>query len=315
MDNNDKLFNKIKEASQNQELKDFAALDKVWSRVEDKLDHKALKTENKLWKKIAIAASFLLLFTIGYQILKPTEPVIIKDTEITVADTIQKKNIQPKTEKVIVNTNTPNPVIKENADKILEKELHKSAVAAKEIFVAPIPAADKSVIMNSVSVTSEDIQFTESEKNNSSFMKSKKSDALNVRRNRNFSEQNTDKEQIVKKEDPLYVINGKPITEKNENYKAKQSALSNLDPDEIEDIVVLKEPLYIINGEYYTELELFGPNPTSPYTPLNQQEIETISILQGEKATTAYGQQGNKGVVIITTKNGKPTKSATEKGK
>ena len=56
----------------------------------------------------------------------------------------------------------------------------------------------------------------------------------------------------------------------------------------------------------YTEQELFGPNPTSPYTPLSEQEIDSITVLQQEKAITIYGQKGKKGVVIISTKNGKP---------
>jgi len=313
MDNNDKLFNQIKEASHKQEAKDFAALDKVWSRVEDKLDHKALKKENKLWKKIAVAASFLLLFTVGYQLLKPMDPVNVKKNDITIADTIQKKTEPTEPQKAIVNTTVPNPVIKQNADKILQKELQKTVVAANETFVAPAPIAKKSVVMNSVSTASEDAPSAEFEKTNSGFIKSKKSDALSVSRSHDFSEQDINKEQVAKKDDPLYVVNGKPL--KNENDKAKQNGLSNLDPDEIEDIVVLKEPLYIINGQPYSELELFGPNPTSPYAPLNQQEIETLSILQGEKATAAYGSKGSKGVVIITTKNAKPTKSALEKGK
>ena len=314
MDNNDKLFNTIKEASHKQEAKDFAALDKVWSRVEDKLDHKALKKENKLWKKIAVAASFLLLLTIGYQIFKPTAAVNAIDNKITVADTIRQITMPIETQKAIVNTDVPNPAIKENAGKILEKALQKSAVVASEKVVAPAPMAEKSVVLNSVPVTSEDVQAVESDKTNGHFIKSKKSDALSVRRSADFSEQEVSKEQIPKKDDPLYVVNGKPLTGKSKNDTAKQSGLSNLDPDEIEDIVVLKEPLYIINGSQYSELELFGPDPTSPYAPLNQQEIETISILQGEKATAAYGQKGSKGVVIITTKNGKPIKSASGKG-
>ena len=65
-------------------------------------------------------------------------------------------------------------------------------------------------------------------------------------------------------------------------------------------------PLYIIDGIYYSENDLFGKNPTSPYAPLNEQEIKTITILQDLEATEKYGEKGKKGVVIITTKAGKP---------
>ena len=71
-------------------------------------------------------------------------------------------------------------------------------------------------------------------------------------------------------------------------------------------LVVLDAPLYIIDGIYYSEQDLFGKKPTSPYAPLDNQEIKTITILQDLEATSKYGEKGKKGVVIITTKNGKP---------
>ncbi|MGK4569125.1 hypothetical protein [Flavobacterium sp. 3HN19-14] len=117
-------------------------------------------------------------------------------------------------------------------------------------------------------------------------------------------------EAVQKNNNPLYVINGE-AADKNRG-KAAKSELSKLDPDDIESIEVLKEPLYIIDGKYYSEEELFGANPTSPYTPLDQQEIETVKVLKGDEATSAYGKKGEKGVVIITTKNKKP---AAVKGK
>ena len=63
----------------------------------------------------------------------------------------------------------------------------------------------------------------------------------------------------------------------------------------------------LIDGVYYSENDLFGKNPTSPYAPLNKQEIKTITVLQDLEATSKYGEKGKKGVVIITTKYGKPT--------
>lgn len=105
------------------------------------------------------------------------------------------------------------------------------------------------------------------------------------------------KKKSIKKDDPLLVIDDKAEDLQN---------IGKLNPEDVESIVVLAEPLYIINGVEYSEKEVFGPNPTSPYSPLNEQDIETISILQKEKATEIYGKKGEKGVVIITTKNGKP---------
>ncbi len=89
-------------------------------------------------------------------------------------------------------------------------------------------------------------------------------------------------------------------------YSSKM--LSILPPEVIEDISFLRNPLYLINGREYSEEELFGSNPTSPYAPLNKQEIETIVILQEKEAVPVYGEKGRKGVVIVSTKNGKPAK-------
>jgi TonB-dependent SusC/RagA subfamily outer membrane receptor len=84
------------------------------------------------------------------------------------------------------------------------------------------------------------------------------------------------------------------------------SELPNLEPSNVDSLVILDEPLYIIDGIYYSENDLYGPNPTSPYAPLDKQEIKTITILQDLEATSKYGEKGKKGVVIITTKTGKP---------
>ena len=108
----------------------------------------------------------------------------------------------------------------------------------------------------------------------------------------------------TQKEEPLVVIDNKAV----------KKSIKELEFTDGDSLIVLKEPLYIINGVEYTEQELFGPNPTSPYTPLNKQEIETLSILQDQKAVEQFGKKGSKGVVIITTKNGKPV-SASKKAK
>ena len=59
-------------------------------------------------------------------------------------------------------------------------------------------------------------------------------------------------------------------------------------------------------AEEFSEEELFGKNPTSKYAPLNKQDITATTVYQGEDAIKLYGNKGKNGVVIITTKNGKP---------
>ena len=55
----------------------------------------------------------------------------------------------------------------------------------------------------------------------------------------------------------------------------------------------LPEPMYILNGERTT---------METVKILDPHKIENITVLKGEKAKTAYGEDGANGVIIITTK-------------
>jgi TonB-dependent starch-binding outer membrane protein SusC len=48
----------------------------------------------------------------------------------------------------------------------------------------------------------------------------------------------------------------------------------------------------------------------SPFNNINPNDIESISVLKDADATSIYGTQGSNGVIIITTKKGKPGKTA-----
>ena len=318
MDNHDKIFEQFKKAADKEQLADFSSKDKVWSRLEDKLDHKVLKKENTLWKKIAIAASVLLVSTLGYQIFKPETSLPIQNNEIAIEsdDTINMKN-----ENAIVTTSVPNPIIKEDAPQILQKQIETPTVVAiqeseKEI-TAPVQEngqGDKDLIMSS---KKESVQKMQSRRLN----KGKAFEAVGVSRNYDAvaedhfeAAKQADAKIIGNAQAPLVVVDGKAITGKEAaQINSIGEGVAKVNPQDDKEVVILKEPLYIINGHYYSEEELFGPNPTSPYAPLNQQEIETILILEGEKAVAIYGKKGEKGVVIITTKDRKPAKASKKK--
>lgn len=116
MDNQDKIFNKIKSAAQKAEQQDFPGMDKVWARVEDKLEQKALQSKSQLWKKLAIAASLLLFVSLGYQFLK-TDSKIVAPTETNETKVVIQKN------ETIKNSIVPSENIKTEATKILQKQL------------------------------------------------------------------------------------------------------------------------------------------------------------------------------------------------
>ncbi|NNT72193.1 hypothetical protein HKT18_08215 [Flavobacterium sp. IMCC34852] len=289
---NQNIFNQFKKAADNAESPDFASMEKVWHRVEEKLDKKELKQETVLWKKWAIAASILLGISIGYQFLKEDQPTMNTNEVIVQKDTIQKTKNPYNNE--VVAAEPINPAIKEEAKEILQNQI----LAAPQVAAAEeVNPNDDSYKFDTISKGVKSLSNVASI-NNSGYSRSNKFEVTPAKaKDMEVFINKENKVSNAKKEMPLLVFDDK-VTNKQ--------TVKEIEMDEIESIVELPDPLYIINGVEYTEQELFGPNPTSPYAPLNDQEIDSISILQNEKATSIYGQKGKKGVVIISTKNGKP---------
>ena len=310
MDNQDKIFNKFKEAAENSEQKDFPGMDKVWARVEDKLDKKEDKKAIALWKKIAIAASLLLLISIGSQFIK-SDKTTIQNSTIVNKERIEQ-NILEKNESVV---SSESPLVpKPEAVKILDKPII-SENNAKETTVYVTEAvgagtADAIIIEEPAAAPVQADYALEEDNNNSKDKAAQNSDYSRTVERESAKVAFADKQsQMTKKSAPLIVLNGNAIAHSDDQKRDKmmQAELPNLQPENVDSLVVLDAPLYIIDGIYYSENDLFGKNPTSPYAPLNKQEIKTITVLQDLEATSKYGEKGKKGVVIITTKTGKPT--------
>jgi len=74
-------------------------------------------------------------------------------------------------------------------------------------------------------------------------------------------------------------------------------------------------PLYIVDGVPFTSTTLIS-NPGSTIIPggnplnnINPEDIESIEILKDADATAIYGSRGANGIILITTKKGKPGKT------
>jgi len=318
MDNQDKLFDKIKEASQKAEFQDFPAMEKVWARVEEKLDKKEDKKTIALWKKIAVAASLLLLISLGYQFLHSDKEVITETPKVVFEEKeIKQLEQQTVNEKTVTPSVDSGIVSNEEAIKILENQTkHTERVAIQETMIPPaepvLSAPAPKIAAETAMPEKVLLNDTFDEEDNTSAKKEMAADVNHL----NLSERASAKvaysaaasEQKAKKSAPLVVFNGRALAHSNDVKKDKmmQATISSFAPENVESLVVLDDPLYIIDGIYYSEQDLFGKNPTSPYAPLDNQEIKTITILQDLEATEKYGEKGKKGVVIITTKNGKP---------
>jgi hypothetical protein len=297
MEHQDKIFEQFKKAAENQDTQDFPGMEKVWSRVDAKLDtqvFKAQKKTNTNWKKFAVAASVVVGSVFAFELWKQFDTTE-KPIQNSVVETTKKE-----INSVITNDSTAIVTIeKEPAidNKTNEKILHQQIESANQVAVLE----NKPIANDSIQVRPLASPVLEEEKTH--FIKPKVHEATSVKRakveedNYKFKEEVAKPTSVVKKAPPLIIVDGKVAGK-------KVTEIENT--DDLETIVELKEPLYIINGKEYSEKEVFGPNPTSPYYPLNKQEIESISIYQNEEAIELYGEKGNKGVVVIKTKNGRP---------
>jgi len=302
MEHQDNLLEQFKKAAETSETKDFPGMEKVWSRVDAKLDtqvYQAQKSTNTSWKRFAVAASIVVGTVFAYQFLKEEKTIQSPQNTIVVHDSIANKIINDTTSAIV---SSENEVIidKKEADKIIEKQLkNPNQVAVNEVSSVGTTLVEKPELSAKPMVT---IAKNKADENTLKKERAYESD-VEKQATSEISEDRQEaesKRQVAKKAPPLVVVDG-IVTDK------KVSDIQNT--NDLETIVELKNPLYIINGVEYTEKEMFGPNPTSPYYPLNKQEIEAISIYKDDEAIERFGDKGENGVVVVKTKNGKPKKA------
>ena len=295
MGTEEKLYKKIQQAAENAEQKDFPGMEKIWARVEDKLETQTLQKEKHLWKKLAVAASVVLVGTLTFFLLQEKENVIIPENTITAIDSSKNSIPTPETANGLVNTS---PEIKKDAEQILQQQIviqnnivindtinykSKKEVALPTIAMEEVQEVAKTSLAPSYNNSMSNSAST----NNSGYLAKGKRYDITM----NSAETTQEKDKNVANDD-LVVIDGK-LTKKSPKN------ISNAD---YESVIELKNPLYYINGVAYTEEELYGENPTSPYAPLSKQNIDTIVVLQPERAISIYGDKGKNGVIIITIK-------------
>lgn len=296
MGTEEKLYKKIQQAAENAEQKDFPGMEKIWARVEDKLETQTLKKEKHLWKKLAVAASIILVGTVTFFLMQEKENVVIPEQTVTTIDSSKNTIPIPESTSSFVTTH---PEKKKEAEQILQQQIviqnnivindtinyksKKEVVLSAPIAMEEVQEMAKTSLVPSYN---NNISNTASANNMGYLAKGKKYDLK-----MNLADTTQDK---AKKGgyDDLVVIDG----------EANTKSLAEINSNDVESVIKLKEPIYFINGVEYSEESLFGENPTSPYAPLNKQKIEKIEVIQPADAIKIYGKKGEKGVVIISIK-------------
>lgn len=297
MENQEKIFDKIKKAAQKSEEKDFPAFEKVWMRVEEKLNKKEDKKAIALWNKLAVAASLLLFFSLGYQFLKTDSKIITPNITKEKKVVIQEKQETNKPEK-------PSEIIKRDAEVILKKQIENKVVKVEE------NKAKEPITLNGTATTTvveEDnsIYNTLNEVVVVAYGKQKKVTytgsipSISSPSTNNYNSANN----RLKLGDKI--VN----TEQNNSYSTNQNLQGKVAGVQIDSKIKNTEnPTFIrgiasINGTNQPPLVVIDGIPSN-FSSLKADEIEKFTVLKDAAATSIYGNRGANGVILVTTKNG-----------
>lgn len=119
----------------------------------------------------------------------------------------------------------------------------------------------------------------------------------------------------VKSEDMLKVPNASPV----QALQGKVSGLQVLSPSgdpgaapvvRLRGVTTLNNnnPLFVVDGVIIEQGVSDGNSSGTPLDFLNANDIESVEVLKDASATAIFGSRGSNGVIIVTTKTGKPGK-------
>ena len=275
MGTEEKLYKKIQQAAQNAEQKDFPGMENIWARVENKLETQTLQQEKHLWKKIAVAASIVLVGTLAFLLLQPKENIIVPENTISAIDTTKNEIPTPESANGFATTN---PVIKKDAKEILQQRI---------VIQNNIVINDTINYSSRKEVTIHNPMMLEEVQAKTSFAPEMRNDASNAAflSNQGFAAKGKAYSiTTVSAED----ISQEPIKEMMNNdfviirgQISQESANGN-------------EPLIVLNNHLVTKAILNDIDPN---------KIESVTVLKDKAAMSIYGSKGKNGAIVLTTKN------------
>lgn len=275
MGTEEKLYKKIQQAAQNAEQKDFPGMENIWARVENKLETQTLQQEKHLWKKIAVAASIVLVGTLAFLLLQPKENIIVPENTITAIDTTKNEIPTPESANGFATTN---PVIKKDAKEILQQRI---VIQNNIVINDTINYSSRKEVTIHTPMMLEEVQAK------TSFASELRNDASNAAflSNQGYAAKGkTYSITTVSAED----ISQEPIKEMMNNdfviirgQISQESANGN-------------EPLIVLNNHLVTKAILNDIDPNS---------IASVTVLKNQAAISLYGEKGKNGAIVLTTKN------------
>ncbi|MCQ9638007.1 von Willebrand factor type A domain-containing protein [Chryseobacterium sp. WG14] len=311
MENNhiDQQFNEASKLSEEPTV--FAGFEKVWGKIEEKLDHKEEKKRMiPIWFPYGIAASLVIGLGVLYflntndasesvqqsiaDISTSKESVVnpnIAQINSIIKENIQKdkNNTNPAVEKIAVQTD---PVSATSIDTAMPLPVH----------VPPIPSAPKiQVAANGYYV-----------QNGKNIEASDRRKDYVQNENANESTQSIDEVVVtamgVKKSKVSMalassVVSSNSIAPQTSTINRLQGSVAGIQVGAstnshvrirgIASVVPGKDPLYIVNGKIAD---------ADNFKTLDPNKIENVAVLKDAAATALYGSKAANGIVLVTTK-------------
>lgn len=287
--NIDKLFSE--ESKKAEENTHFPAFEKVWEKVESRLDEKQKDTKIfKMWLPYSIAASLAVIFGSLY-FLNKTE-ISSEKPKITL-DNSTKNNVE-KTTSISTNNSVADNIEINKLDQKIKQNIEKQTVTNN------FSVAYNSTKPNQILKEFETTQVETSPTKASAEMMVAAPSIQNIE---------NQKDDYKDKQAEVETVKSVAMAKKLENPAPKTAmsvqqnqvlAESSLDYDVENDFDEVKismnknePPLYIVDG--YVADAKFLKN-------YNVKKITSLNIVEGRNAVQLYGNSGKKGVVVITTK-------------
>ncbi|MBB6331029.1 Ca-activated chloride channel family protein [Chryseobacterium sediminis] len=322
MENNhiDQQFNEASKLSEEPTV--FPGFEKVWGKIEEKLDKKEEKKRVvPIWLPYGIAASLVIGLGAFYFInkketIEPLQPVIaekapsrgpINKTDIAKIDSITKDNIQK--EKKIVK---PAENLAVNPDPI------KYSVTIPPTPALPIPVPSDHVYQPVISEYHTERE-TNADKRATYISSGQRKDTNQIKSIEEvvvmgYSKTVKRKDVAASSTTTINSVNNLPVyaslqgsapgikvstssRNKNRVNSINQGFLSNSNPIRIRGAASVSSenaPLYVINGIL---------TKADDFRNLDPNKIESMKVLKGNSATAIYGSKGANGVIVVITKD------------
>lgn len=299
-ENIDQLFSD--ESKKAEENATFPSFEKVWEKVENRLDEVENTTKKRIipiWLPYSIAASLVFTFGIMYFFNQKEE---ISDTSKIASNETSKVINNQGFNNDLDNTNIAklDQSIKQNIEKSQLNETSNNNLVKKKVSSPQVLAATKISNQDSESSninTEVDKSIEISNNNDNQFILAKAAPSPVVENTASLESERIIETKRYKSAEVAKMSLSNQKTSELLTSTAEQSSFSEYAVNNDDDFKISRkhasEPLYIVDG--YVADTKFLKN-------YNKKKITSLNIVEGDNAKKLYGNLAKKGVVVITTK-------------